>query len=180
MRRLFNKLKNTVLVLLSVAIIGFTVYSWITDEKMEPIADVNGANDHSLAVITDEQIANDELGATGLRYSTTTRKGLLGLSVTVETKIKAKDFSGIYHLNSWNFIGTGFLSLEFHDAKFESGNYRMCLVHEGQIVKDAQLSDGSFRFDIDNLEAGYYELLIAGESANFQFQSYHLDEYESY
>ena len=57
------------------------------------------------------------------------------------------------------------------------GNFRMCVVHEGEIIAEVEpTEDGYVSFVMDDVEPGVYDLYIAGESAAFEFMSTDVDD----
>lgn len=116
------------------------------------IEDTNGKDNYSLNTITDEDI---------LKPTSAVVK-----SMAVDSEIngnhvnKAKKFSGVERLDTFK---NGFTL--YVNSKINSGNFRICLVSDGVIVKDFKVNQ---KDNFTALDSKSYDLYIAGESANFE------------
>lgn len=167
MKRLKDKL-TVVFILL--ALIGGFIWSQI--DRMEQIEDTNGSDDYSLDVITDEEIAaKGKKVCVGGPKTSSSKTTFLGITTTNGTTYFSDQFSGIWLMDSWNII-SGDLVFSLYGYEVTGGNFRMCVVHDGQIVADIQpTEDGYVYFVMDDVDPGVYDLYIAGESAAFEFMS---------
>ena len=142
---------------------------WMLTDGAEHIEDSNGAENHSLAVITDGDILNLSVSALGLEKSTDK------LSDTVQ--FSSGRFTGVYEVMWTDILFTTGLSLNILDYEVNAGNFRMVLVNDGRIV--AELEPGNdYPVDLGEL-SGEVKLVIAGESADFSFRLF-AGDYDSY
>ena len=172
MRRLKDKL---VVIFILVALVGGFVFSQING--MEHIEDINGPDDYSLAVITDEEIAaKGKKVCVGGPNTSRSKTTFLGITSTSGTTYSAKQFSGIWLLDTWNIM-TGDLFFDLYGYEVTGGNFKMCIVHEGEVIATVEPSaDGMVNFVMYDVEPGVYDLYIAGESAAFEFMSTDFDD----
>ncbi len=150
-----NKLLWIIVAVLMLAVGGY----WMLTSDLEHIEDSNGPEDISLAVITDENIINQDIGA--LNVSKTTDPLNDGITFS------SKQFSGVYRVFLTNFLFDSDFDMSVAGFWVNSGNFRMCIVHEGRIIADVEpgmLVD----VQLEDLN-GTFELVIAGESADFEF-----------
>ena len=125
----------------------------------EHIEDTNGPDNYSLATITDENIINLDMGAMGLGRST----GILNDGVT----FKSKRFSGVERIMLTNYILPSDLDIQLAGFYVNSGNLRLVVVNNDEIIAD--IEPGLFpECRIIGL-TGTVSLIIAGESADFEF-----------
>ena len=141
------------------------------------IADTNGPDDYSLAVITDDEIAAKgrkvRVGGPDTSRSKTT---FLGVTTTSGTTYFSDCFSGIRLLDSWNII-SGDLFFNLYGYEVTGGNFQMCIVHDGQVIATIEpTADGDVYFVMNDVDPGVYDLYIAGESAAFEFMSTDFDD----
>ena len=171
MRKLKDKL-TVVFILL--ALIGGFIYSRI--DAMEHIEDTNGAEDYSLAVITDEEItAEGRKKCVGGPNTSTNKTTFMGITTTDGTTYFSKKFSGIWLMDTWNIMA-GDLVFSLYGYEVTGGNFMMCVVHDGEIIAEVEpTEDGCVYFVMDDVEPGVYDLYIAGESAAFEFMSTDFD-----
>ena len=169
MRRIKDFLLKVVIIVALVAglIICFT-------NKMDHIEDTNGPDDMSLAVITEADILDSDMHqSVGGPHTKVTRKRFLGITTSSETTYFAKQFSGIYLLESWDLFGGSDLFFDLYDYEVTGGNFLMCVVHDGEIIATVEPQNGEdVRFLLEDVEDGVYNLYIVGESAAFEFGSY--------
>ena len=153
-----NKISNYLWILLAVAVVAFCGYSFLTGD-LEHIEDTNGPDNFALTTITDENIINQDIGALNVNKST----GILNDGIT----FSSNKFTGVYQVFLTNF----FLDSDFlmHLAGFNvnSGNFKMAVVNNGEII--ATVEPGIFvECELSDLN-GSFALVIAGESADFEF-----------
>ncbi|MBQ2954874.1 MAG: hypothetical protein IJE08_00280 [Clostridia bacterium] len=151
--------KNNILwIVLAVAIVVFAVYSFLTD-SLEHIEDTNGADNYALTTITDENIINQDIGALNVRKS----RGLLNDGIT----FSSDKFTGVYRIFSTTFLFNSDFQMDLAGFYVNSGNFEMAIVSNGQII--ATVEPGMFaEVSLTGLN-GDFELVIAGESADFEF-----------
>ncbi len=149
------------LVLVAVIIAGVM----LLNSDLEHIEDTNGAKNYELQTITDENIINKDIGALGV----TTKKN----SLTNMTEISSNKFTGVHEVLYINLIGKSDFVLNIYDFKVNSGNFKMVVVHNDEIVKTLT-PENSDEFILNDI-SGTVSLVIAGESADFSFEMTSLD-----
>jgi len=156
--RIASGFSNIFWIILAVAVVGFCGYSFLTGD-LEHIEDTNGPDNYALATITDENIIKQDIGSLNLKKSSR----LLSKGIT----FSSDKFSGVYRIFHTNlFFDSGFL-MNVIDFEVKSGNFRMVLVNDGRIVAEVE-PDMMATCQLDDLN-GSFELIIAGESAEFEF-----------
>ena len=144
--------------------------------KMDHIEDTNGPEDMSLAVITEADILDADMGSVGGPHTEVTRKKFLGITTTSKTRYFSKQYSGIYLLEYWNLFGNSDLFFNLYDFEVTGGNFLMCVVHDDQIVATVEPTEkGDIQFLLEDVEDGDYYLYVVGESAAFEFKSIDFD-----
>ena len=156
-----TKQNNILWIILAIAIVLFGGYSMLTGTP-DPIEDINGPDDYSLAVITDENIIKQDIGARNVTVVSNTFN-LLNDGVT----IKSNNFSGVHRLFLTDFIFKSDFEMDVAGFQVNSGNFRMCIINNDQIIADVE-PDMLVNVRLDDLK-GTTELVIAGESADFEF-----------
>lgn len=140
------------------AVVVIFGYSFLTSD-LKHIEDTNGPDDYTLTTITDENIIKQDMGALNVSKST----GLLNDGVT----FKSDKFSGVYRVFQTNFFFDSDFLMDVAGFWVNSGNFRMCIVNDGKII--ATVEPGMFATcELSDLN-GSFELVIAGESADFEF-----------
>ena len=172
MKRMKDRLAGLVIAIAVIAAVCLVVFG----EKMEPIGDINGPEDYSLAVLTEA----DLIAADGKRLSTglktkTSNTNILGVQMGDATVYFDDDFSGTQLLANWNLLGRSDLVFDLYDFQVTAGNLLICVVHEGQIIGTVEPGEETVNFRMDDVEPGNYEVVIAGESAAFTFRSFDFD-----
>ena len=168
-----EKLKKLLLGVFAVVFLAvFAV--WMLGSDIEPIPDTNGPDDHSLAVITDGQIISRESGA--LNAVTVKKSGVTigGVSIDSMVEFSSRDFSGVYEICYNNYIGKSDFELRLGSLRVESGNFKMVVLVDDEIVKVIEPSDEEILFRMDDI-SGYVSVRIAGESAAYSFTMSRLD-----
>ena len=148
-------------ILLTVAILVFGGYSLLTND-LEHIEDANGPDDYSLVTITDENIITQDIGALNVQMAS----GLFN-PLNDGISIKSDKFTGVYRIFQTNFLFNSDFDMDIAGFWVNSGNFRMCIVNDGKIIADVE-PDMLVNVSLENLN-GSFELIIAGESADFEF-----------
>lgn len=164
MKNIKNKLFVPV-ILIAVIIAGIMLFN--TD--LEHIEDTNGADNFELQTITDEDIAKIEMGSLNVTTSTN--------SITNMTEISSSKFTGVYEVLYTNLIGKSDFLLNIYDFQINSGNFKMVVVHDGEIVHTIT-PENAEEFLLEDI-SGTVSLVIAGESADFSFEMAKF-EYDSF
>ena len=168
-------MKQILLVVLALVIAAGTLV-WVFLTRPDAIPDTNGEADFSLTTITDANIIAKDIGA---RNPLTTKQGgfeVAGISINNDVKLYSKNFTGVYDVFSTFMIGDFTLSLNY--LKVESGNFKMVLVLNDEIVQVVEPSDETIYLELNDIK-GNLSLRIAGESANYSFSMWP-DDYEYY
>jgi hypothetical protein len=164
MKNIKNKLFVPV-ILIAVIIAGIMLFN--TD--LENIEDTNGADNFELQTITDEDIAKIEMGSLNVGVSTN--------NITNMTEISSSKFTGVYEVLYTNLIGKSDFLLNIYDFQINSGNFKMVVVHDGEIVHTIT-PENAEEFLLEDI-SGTVSLVIAGESADFSFEMAKF-EYDSF
>ena len=80
---------------------------------------------------------------------------------------KSNKFSGVSEVFQTNFLFNSDFFMDIAGFWVKGGNFRMCIVNEGKIIADVE--PGMFATcELHDLN-GSFSLIIAGESAEFEF-----------
>lgn len=137
---------------------------WIFASDLEHIEDTNGPDNYTLQQINDANIINMDVGALNYKES----KDALSNTITYSSD----KFTGVAEIYSNNIKGNR-LDITVNHARVDSGNFRLVLLHKGEIVHEFRLNELMQTYTLKN-PSGNVSLRIAGESADFQFD-YHID-----
>ena len=170
-----EKITNVLWIILAIAIIGYFVFSMITN-PVEHVEDSNGENDTSIATIKEEEII-DYLS-----------RGSLGMGVTKKdvkiagwqlggVKFHSKKFSGVEPLLRTDIIYTGGFDLNIYDYKIDGGNFRLYVLNEGKIIDVLEPTE-DFKHHYEDIK-GEFTVVAVGECANFEFKMT-TSEYDEY
>lgn len=148
-------------ILTIVGVIAFIAIGiiWIFGRGIEHIEDTNGPDDYSLTTITDENIINLDVSAINVK----TQNSLISDTITYSSN----KFSGVYEVFLDNVI-TNYFEITVNHTQVNSGNFRMVLLVNDEIVHDFNLNKLTQTYSMENV-AGTVSLRIAGESADFMF-----------
>ena len=153
-----NKNSKFLWILLAVAVVAFCGYSFLTSD-LEHIEDTNGPDNFALTTITDENIIQQDIGALNVKKST----GILNDGIT----FSSNQFTGVYRVFQTNFFFDSDFLMDLAGFFVNSGNFKMAVVNDGEII--ATVEPGLFSTcNLSDLN-GSFELVIAGESADFEF-----------
>ena len=158
-----EKLKK-VLMILGVVIFVAVAAVWIFSTDIEHIEDTNGPDNYTLQQINDENIINMDVGALNYKES----KDVLSNTITYSSD----KFTGVAEIYNNNIKGNR-LDITVNHARVDSGNFKLVLLHKGEIVHEFRLNELMQTYTLKN-PSGNVSLRIAGESADFQFD-YHID-----
>lgn len=125
-------------------------------------ADTNGEDDLTLQTITDENIIDLSVGASGLSYS----EQEFGLGIT-STEYYAKNFNGVQeiYLNNYLLPSSFYIYVGYLNVK--GGNFKLAVVNNDEIIRE--IPDGTFNEQIffEDIQ-GSFAIRLAGESAAFE------------
>ncbi len=143
-----------------VVIVFIAVFAvWMFSSDLEHIEDTNGTDNYSLQQITDSNIINMDMGALNIKEST----GIIANT----TSYSSDKFTGVAEIYKNNIIGNRF-DITVNHAQVNSGNFRMVLVHNDEIVHEFKLNELMQSYTLEKPN-GTVSLRIAGESADFMF-----------
>lgn len=125
--------------------------------------DTNGAEDFSLQTITDENIINLDLGASGVAYTEEDLGGLIQSS-----EYSSKKYNGVERIFLTNYLGASDMEVYIGHMNVKSGNFRMVLINNDEIIYEFPLDAFAESFYFEDLK-GAVSIHIAGENAAFEF-----------
>ena len=152
------KKKFFALLLALVLMLGFTACG-------VEIADTNGPDDYSLAIITEENIINQDLGASAYSMSPGSEDENY---MTELTKFKGKEFSGVAQLYMTNYIGKSDVIVDVSNLTVNCGNFALFVLLDGEIVHEFKAGELMETFELRDIK-GTFEIVMAGETADFKF-----------
>ena len=163
-----KKLKK--ILLAAAIIVGIVVFAvWMLGSRLEPIPDTNGPDNYKLNTITDADIIKGEMGALN---PISIHEDLIGDGIT----FSSKNFSGVYEVLYDNLLGSSDFVLHLSSLTVTEGNFRMVVVHDGEIVAEFEpnAEDPFVDYYLENV-SGTVALRIAGESASYSFHMSAMD-----
>lgn len=153
-----TKLKNAIVWIAAIVVLVFGGFSLLTSD-LEHIEDTNGLDNYRLQQINDYNIINKDIGALNLNESDQLLSSL--------PLISSKKFTGVADVYTTNVWGNRF-DITLYTTEVRSGNLRIVLIHNDEIVHEFKLNELSESYTLEN-PSGFVALRIAGESANFEF-----------
>ena len=153
-----EKTKKILFGIMAVVLIAVCAVWFLTDNTQH-IEDTNGPDNYKLQTITDYNIINLDVGALNVKESTD--------AITNTTTYSSDKFTGVYEIYGINLKGNRF-DISINHAQVTSGNFKMVLVHNDEIVHEFKLNELMQDYTLENPD-GYVALRIAGESADFMF-----------
>lgn len=163
-----NKKMKDILWKVFALVLVVVVAVWFLMDDMEPIEDTNGPDDISLTTITDENIINLDMGALNAIKVSESDLQVGGLDLDPIVDFSSEDFSGVYEVLYNHFIGNSDVVIELDYLKVDSGNFKMVVLLDGEIVTTIEPSDEPISFRMEDVN-GTVSLRIAGESASYSF-----------
>ena len=132
---------------------------------------------HNLLVfsIADLEIIEMKYGSKGMARTKSNMK-IAGWQLG-GVEFSSKKFSGVEPLLGADYIYASAFSLELYDYEIKEGNFRLYVIHEGEIIGILGPEDDTY-IEVDNLK-GEVVVVAVGESANFKFSLSHA-EYNNY
>ncbi len=148
-------------ILSSVGIVVFlAVFAvWMLSSDLQHIEDTNGPDIYKLQQITDANIIKMDTGALNL-----TEKKEIMSDLPHYSSDKYTGVSEIYHDN----LITNRFDISLYNTTVNSGNFRIVLVYNDEIVHEFKLNELMQTYTLENVK-GTVSLRIAGESADFEF-----------
>lgn len=139
-----------------------TMFSFTLVGCGETYEDTNGEDNFALQTITDENIIKQNIGASGLSYSETE----IGPITTSE--YSAKNFNGVECIYETTYIGKSDVTVYVGTMNVKSGNFKMAVVLDDEIIKEIPLDAFGEDFYFEDIK-GHFQLVVAGESAAVEF-----------
>ena len=124
--------------------------------------DTNGEDNFELETITDENIINMDIGSSGLNYTETEVGALLS------SEYSSKNFNGVERIYLTNFIGKSDIRVYIGHMNVESGNFKLVVVNNEEIIHEFALDTFGEEFWFEDL-TGEFAIHVVGESAEFDF-----------
>ena len=153
-----EKIKKILMGIAIVVVVVIGTYSMFTTD-IEHIEDTNGTDNYNLQQITDDNIIKMDMGALNLNKP----KELFNNLPT----FKSNKFTGVSEIYLSNIVGNRF-DITRYNLWVESGNFKVVLVHNDEIVHEFKLNEVTEHYTLENPN-GTVALRIAGESAAFEF-----------
>lgn len=152
------KLKNLLIGIVAVILVGYFVVSMLTS-NLKHIEDTNGADNYNLQQITEYNIINMDIGALNLTESNELFNNL--------PTYKSDKYTGVSEIYMTNIWGNRF-DITLYNLWVESGNFKVVLIHNDEIVHEFKNNELMQSYTLENPN-GNVSLRIAGESADFEF-----------
>ncbi len=131
----------------------------------ETYEDTNGENNTALNTITDENIINMDIGASGLSYTTTEVMG-----ITCE-EYSSNNFNGVIEIGYANYISANQIDVYVGHINVKSGNFKLVVLIDDEIVKVIPNDAFGETYTFKNVK-GTLSIRAAGESASVEFLAY--------
>lgn len=155
-----NPIVNILLGIIAVAIVVACIVIMCIGTPAQQIEDTNGADNFTLQTITNENIINCDISSTGLNTS----KNKLTKTYTYYSD----EFSGIEILDTHTYSGIGD-TITVEKLEVNDGNLKVAVVENNKIVHEFNLNEADQSYTV-NSSAGLYNLVVAGESADFSIK----------
>lgn len=128
----------------------------------EAIEDTNGENNTSLNTITTEEILSNSITSSGLGYSESNTMGITSF------EYQDKNFNGVEEVFRESYLFSSGISVDISYIELESGNFRMYIINEGEILKEIEPGVFNESYLFEDIEGEFY-IRVAGESAKVEF-----------
>lgn len=170
-----ERMSKILWILFAIVMVGYFAVSFLTN-PFEHIEDHNGDRNSAIATIAESDIIDyDSARSKGMSCSKTDAE-IAGWQLG-GVKFSSKKFSGVEPLLRTDIIfSTGFY-LNIYNYKVKSGNFRLYVLNEGQIIDELEPSE-EFEHYYENIK-GEFVVVAVGESADFQFEMT-TEEYNEY
>lgn len=132
---------------------------WMLSSDLEHIEDTNGPDIYKLQQINDGNILKMDMGALNLVEADELFNNL--------PTYKSEKFTGVSEIYTTNIVGNRF-DITLYNLWVKSGNFKVALVHNDEIVHEFKLNELMQTYTLENPK-GTVSLRIAGESADFEF-----------
>ena len=125
--------------------------------------DTNGADIFSLQTITDQNIINLDLGASGLTYT----EENLG-DIIFSSAYSSKNFNGVEQIYLTNYLLPSDVEVYIGHMNVTKGNFKLAVINNEEIIYEIPLNAFGETFRFEDL-TGSFSIHVAGESAAFDF-----------
>lgn len=125
--------------------------------------DTNGPDDYRLTQITDENIVKMDVGASNYTQKPGSDE-CSDLSRMVE--FKSDNFNGVAEIYRTHLMGKSDLTIDVSNLQVSSGNYRLSVVQDGEIIYDFPLNEMMQAYELRDTN-GDIAIRMSGESAEF-------------
>lgn len=125
--------------------------------------DTNGIDDFSLQTITEQNIINMDIGASGLSYT----KESLG-DVLHSSEYSSRNFNGVEQIYLTNFLLPSDISVYIGHMNVKQGNFTLVVLNNDEIIHEFALDTFGETFRFEDI-TGSFSIRVAGESAAFEF-----------
>ena len=129
--------------------------------KAEKYEDTNGPDNYKLQTITDREIIERSVGASGWGYSETKIAGV------VSKEYSSKNFNGVEQLYLTSFLLPSDVMIQVGHINVKSGNFRIVVINEDKIIDEIPLDTFGETLYYRDLK-GDFAVHVAGESAAFE------------
>lgn len=125
--------------------------------------DTNGPDIYDLTQISDENIANLELGASNYSQKPGSDESD---NLSKMTEFKSDNFNGVAEIYRTWLAGKSDLTIDVSNLQVNSGNYRLSVVQDGEIIYDFPLNEMMQTYELRDTN-GDIAIRMSGESADF-------------
>lgn len=146
-------------IIIAIAVVAVAIFMFMGND-LEHIEDTNGAENFALQTITDANIINKDIGAVGGPNMSTD-------NISNTTTYSSEKFTGVAEIYGTNITATS-MDIIVNHAGVTEGNFKLVLLVDDEIVHEFKLNELTQTYTLEN-PSGYVSLVIAGESANFEF-----------
>lgn len=156
-------------------VVAFAVIYFLMGQNAVVYEDTNGSEDSSLAIITEEEILSRGAGTMVSGPKTKEHKGeMFGIQMSSGVKFYSDNFSGVYVIEDWNYLTKSDVYFTMYDFEVTAGNFKMYYISETEILGTIEPCGKGQQSELilKDLPKGKYALVIAGESAAFEFTSF--------
>ena len=125
--------------------------------------DTNGPDIYDLTQISDENIAKLELGASNYSQKPGSDESD---NLSKMTEFKSDNFNGVAEIYRTWLAGKSDLTIDVSNLQVNSGNYRLSVVQDGEIIYDFPLNEMMQTYELRDTN-GDIAIRMSGESADF-------------
>ena len=147
-------------VLCLILVMSFAIFAAGCGPEYE---DTNGPDDYRLTQISDANITELDLGASGYTQKPASDKSE---NLSKMTEFKSDNFNGVAEIyRSW-LIGKSDLTIDVSNLQVSSGNFALFVVQDGKIIYEFPVNEMLQTYELRDTN-GDISIVMAGESADF-------------